>query len=244
MPAKRFLLAMTVAAGSLTGLAKAGAVPASIVASQPRVEAPIVRVDYDYPGYYRYRYDHRYGGLENTPLALLTIPGKILGTAFGALASGFTGDPYANPNFADPYYAPYYDRDAYYDDRYEYLRDRSGRFVKTGGYHDYEGPYDLPRYRPDYSDRYGFDYDYGQSYGRSSYRPRGYSDASYDDASYYDRPAYQDPYGGGWSYRDYGGSYARSGEAACEREFRSFDPETGTYINRYGERAFCPYLHP
>jgi hypothetical protein len=28
----------------------------------------------------------------------------------------------------------------------------------------------------------------------------------------------------------------------CEEEFYSFDPETGTYINRYGEERICPYL--
>jgi hypothetical protein len=30
--------------------------------------------------------------------------------------------------------------------------------------------------------------------------------------------------------------------ARCEEEFYSFDPETGTYINRYGEERVCPYL--
>jgi hypothetical protein len=28
----------------------------------------------------------------------------------------------------------------------------------------------------------------------------------------------------------------------CEEDFRSFDPRTGTYINRYGEERICPYL--
>jgi hypothetical protein len=28
----------------------------------------------------------------------------------------------------------------------------------------------------------------------------------------------------------------------CEEDFRSFDPRTGTYINRYGEERVCPYL--
>ena len=28
----------------------------------------------------------------------------------------------------------------------------------------------------------------------------------------------------------------------CEREFRSFDRRTGTYINRYGDERVCPYL--
>lgn len=29
---------------------------------------------------------------------------------------------------------------------------------------------------------------------------------------------------------------------ACERDYRSFDRRTGTYINRYGEERICPYL--
>lgn len=28
----------------------------------------------------------------------------------------------------------------------------------------------------------------------------------------------------------------------CAEDFRSFDPHTGTYINRYGEERVCPYL--
>jgi len=28
----------------------------------------------------------------------------------------------------------------------------------------------------------------------------------------------------------------------CEEDFYSFDPRTGTYINRYGEERICPYL--
>jgi hypothetical protein len=28
----------------------------------------------------------------------------------------------------------------------------------------------------------------------------------------------------------------------CARDFRSFDPRSGTYINRYGEERICPYL--
>ena len=30
--------------------------------------------------------------------------------------------------------------------------------------------------------------------------------------------------------------------ARCEEDFYSFDPRTGTYINRYGEERVCPYL--
>jgi hypothetical protein len=28
----------------------------------------------------------------------------------------------------------------------------------------------------------------------------------------------------------------------CARDFRGFDPRSGTYINRYGEERVCPYL--
>lgn len=28
----------------------------------------------------------------------------------------------------------------------------------------------------------------------------------------------------------------------CAYEFRSFDPRSGTYINRYGDEVVCPYL--
>lgn len=30
--------------------------------------------------------------------------------------------------------------------------------------------------------------------------------------------------------------------ARCEEDFRSFDPRTGTIVNRYGEERLCPYL--
>ena len=29
----------------------------------------------------------------------------------------------------------------------------------------------------------------------------------------------------------------------CEDDFPSFDPRTGTFRNRYGERRICPYLY-
>lgn len=37
-------------------------------------------------------------------------------------------------------------------------------------------------------------------------------------------------------------SAARDRFARCEAEFRSFDPETGTYITHRGEERLCPYL--
>lgn len=35
---------------------------------------------------------------------------------------------------------------------------------------------------------------------------------------------------------------ARDRYDRCAAEFRSFDPETGTYITRSGEERLCPYL--
>lgn len=40
----------------------------------------------------------------------------------------------------------------------------------------------------------------------------------------------------------YNAPYPRDGIAACQRRFRSFDPETGTYMTRSGEQVLCPYL--
>jgi hypothetical protein len=37
-------------------------------------------------------------------------------------------------------------------------------------------------------------------------------------------------------------SSARSRFAQCARDFRSFDPETGTYITSSGRERLCPYL--
>lgn len=37
-------------------------------------------------------------------------------------------------------------------------------------------------------------------------------------------------------------SAARERYDRCAVEFRSFDPETGTYITRSGEERLCPYL--
>ncbi len=28
----------------------------------------------------------------------------------------------------------------------------------------------------------------------------------------------------------------------CDRDFRGFDPRSGTYIDRYGDERICPYL--
>jgi BA14K-like protein len=40
----------------------------------------------------------------------------------------------------------------------------------------------------------------------------------------------------------YGYGYELGGAAACAREYRSFDPATGTYTTYSGEQVLCPYL--
>jgi hypothetical protein len=243
MSTKGFMYSVTVVLGVIVSLTETHAFPIQGGTFFHGGEKFLTNVnDYDYPNYYRYRPDYRYGRLEDTPLALLTIPGTVLGAAFGAIASGLGGDPYANPNFADPFYAPYDDGRSFSDD-YRY-RDR------FEGSYAYRGEY-WPRYSREYGyrDRAGY---YDGAYGRESrfddrdrYSPWGYAETSYSyQPSYGAYASYGDPYYGGWSYRDYGGSYRSGGEAACAREFRSFDPGTGTYVNRYGERVFCPYIRP
>jgi hypothetical protein len=266
MLAKNLVFALAAVLSPLAMPAPARAFPTASQAEFLPVEKAAVKADYYYRGYYGYDRP-RYESIEDTPLGILTLPGKILGTAFGAIAEGLSGDPYANPNFADPFYAPYAeDWDSYYgggDQRYW----ESGRYWNSDRSYNYSRSYD-------YSGSHG----YGASHGWRYYgRPYGYGETYYKnrhyDAPYYREAYYGDPYYGepyrprhsyrepyydsayGWTsyrdsfrgrvaYSDYGGTYSGGGIGACEREFRSFDPGTGTYINSYGERVFCPYLRP
>jgi hypothetical protein len=52
----------------------------------------------------------------------------------------------------------------------------------------------------------------------------------------YDDGYYDDGYDGAYAYGG-GGGYAR-----CEATFKSFDPESGTYMGYDGIRRTCPYL--
>jgi hypothetical protein len=53
----------------------------------------------------------------------------------------------------------------------------------------------------------------------------------------YDHGDYDDSYSGAYAYGGGGGGYAR-----CRATFRSFDPESGTYVGYDGVRRMCPYL--
>lgn len=75
-------------------------------------------------------------------------------------------------------------------------------------------------------------------------------------SEYYARPYYGPAYyeyrGGYYGGGYYGGGYYGDGgyasgfedspAAACQRNFPTFDPETGTYITDDGEEVLCPYL--
>jgi hypothetical protein len=60
-----------------------------------------------------------------------------------------------------------------------------------------------------------------------------YDDGYYGDGYYaYDEPSYS-----------YGYSYGSAGgEERCAATFRSFDPDSGTYMGYDGRRHMCPYL--
>jgi hypothetical protein len=59
--------------------------------------------------------------------------------------------------------------------------------------------------------------------------------------------ALSDGYGDGY-YDDYGpryyyrGGYGDGGFARCEATFKSFDPDSGTYMGYDGRRHRCPYI--
>jgi hypothetical protein len=94
--------------------------------------------------------------------------------------------------------------------------------------------------------------DYGGRHGWRGHRHRGdgwgwglgaaaatglllgapYALGAYDD---------DDGYDGDYAYSGEA-SYAGGGVARCEATFRSFDPDTGTYMGYDGVRRPCPYL--
>lgn len=66
---------------------------------------------------------------------------------------------------------------------------------------------------------------------------------TYDDAPHYrERPAYYNN-GGDYGYRPASYQRVRPWSAAwyqaCEDRYDSFDPQTGTYIDGYGNERFC-----
>ncbi len=103
------------------------------------------------------------------------------------------------------------------------------------------------------------DYYYpGYYYGEPPYYGRGLADVPGDvidgalgvvggaiggalnGSDYYARPypTYGPSYYGGPYY----GAYEESPVAACQRDFPSFVPETGTFFTDSGEEFICPYL--
>lgn len=73
----------------------------------------------------------------------------------------------------------------------------------------------------------------GSEYFSRPYYGPGYS---YYGPGYYGSTSY----GGGWG--DYQGTFEDGSVAACERDFASFDPASGTYIDGNGVELLCPYL--
>ncbi|MGO9475335.1 MAG: BA14K family protein [Rhodomicrobium sp.] len=215
MFSRGLLFAGAAALAALAASPAANAGPAHINFALQGNDAAITKVDYYYRGY-----GDRYGYGPNLVEGLFGLPFAVLGTAAGLVGGALTA-PFGDGAYYDgPYYDSSYYGSPYYGSPY------------------YSGGYDDGRY-------YGGAYVSGSSaydgYG-SRYDGRTYDDGRYDRASY-DRPAY---YGGayyaGSNYGAHGGAYGESGVAACEREFRSFDPASGTYVTYGGEVLPCPYL--
>jgi hypothetical protein len=224
MSFKGLLFAAATASAALAASPAVNAGPAHIGFVPQVNNAAITRVDYYYRGY-----DDRYGYGPNFVEGLLGLPFAVVGTTFDVIG-GALGGPY----YDGPYYDSRYYGSSYYGGRYD------GSSYDSG-YDD--GPYYDSR---SYGSRY-----YGGAYGGSSsayygygsrYDDRAYDNGYYDSASY-DRPSYYGrPYYAGSNYGAYGGAYGESGVAACEREFRSFDRASGTYVTYGGEVLPCPYL--
>jgi hypothetical protein len=266
----RPLLAAALTAASFSVIAPASAEPASPGLALKLGEAGITKVDYYYPRRYRYRDGPYYGDtifdipgrIVGSAFGLVT--GALSGAVDGAFDGGrFYGDPYdwdyygREPGYR---YLGYYGR--YYGGRYGYgTNDGSYRQSSYYGnrYRDGRGSSYYYGHRPYYGNsyhgddwRYAHGDDFGRRRGRRSYgdefRGDGWGEAYAAYArSHYSPASY---YGGEYRVADRqypglsGASYEAGGVAACEREFRSFDPETGTYIDYDGEQVACPYLRP
>jgi hypothetical protein len=75
---------------------------------------------------------------------------------------------------------------------------------------------------------------------RVQYAPYGYYGGYYGDGGLFAIPG--EIIGGAAGIIGGPIGYGGSGEAACARQFRSFDPASGTYVTYSGERVMCPYL--
>ena len=83
---------------------------------------------------------------------------------------------------------------------------------------------------------------YGGGYGYSGYGGYGYS-PYYGGGYYCDE---YDPYCAGTGAYYYGDTYQNGGYvgddgvAYCMRRFRTYDPQSGTYVGKGGRRIACP----
>jgi hypothetical protein len=100
----------------------------------------------------------------------------------------------------------------------------------AAGWPYYGGGYYCDEYDP-YCSGYGG----GVYYGGGGYYGGGYVDPGYAQGDAY----YQGGggYGGGYAQRGYGGD---DGAAYCARRFRTYDPQSGTYVGKGGRRIPCP----
>ncbi len=166
--------------------------------------------------YYYRGYDDRYGYSPNIVEGLFGLPAAVLGTTVDVIGGAIGGPNYDGPPYGSPYY------DGRYDDRtYD-----SGTY---DGSPYYGGRYDDGAYE-------------GGSYEGGPYYSGRYNDRAYDSSSYERHPYYGSSYYARADNGSYEGAYKGSGVAACERQFQSFDPASGTYITYGGEVVPCPYL--
>ncbi len=211
---KGLLFAAAAALAALSAPAAVHASPVSMGLAPQGNDAAIVKVDYYYPGYDAYGEGPYPGnGLLELPFAVL---GGVAGIVGGALDGAFHGVEYAG----EPYYGPAYDSGTYYSPKY-YRDTYYGR--------DYNGS---AYYSPQYYGDTHYDRDYDSD---TAYSSRYYNDTDYgregDDGTYY-----------GGRYNGYKATYEEPGASACAREFRSFDPASGTYTTYDGAQVLCPYL--
>jgi hypothetical protein len=215
MRCRRILFA---AAGVFCGFAALTGVqaqPVSIGHSLQPDGAGFVKVDYYYPGSYKYGY--RYRESYDDGNGLLDLPGAVLGGVAGLvggiLGGIFDDTPYYDrPTYVSPYYgSPYrgggYYRRSYYDSPYNGGGYYVGPYRSVRKYYDEEGEYRWRRrYYKDYVYRRYDDGDWYRRRPNYSYR-RYESDRWYEEDRYYARrffgersyvdrrAAYYGPYG-------------------------------------------------
>jgi hypothetical protein len=208
-----------VAAGALFVFAASTGVqaqPVSIGHSLQRDDAGYVKVDYYYPGQYRYgsRYGYRYRESYDEGNGLLDLPAAVLGGVAGLVGGIFGGIFDDTPYYERPYYVS-----SYYGSPY-----RGGGSYRRSYYSPYNGDdyyvgphYSVRKYRE--ADREYYERSYHRDYAYRRYdddgwyeRRRSYSyrryerERWYEDNRYraprrdYDEPYYGDRYAGRSAY--------------------------------------------